>query len=64
MSIRELLFEKASSIKIQLSVLVSVEQSGPHHYFIETHDIAEQLLSWRLYNQNKSYSMTKINPTL
>jgi hypothetical protein len=47
MSIRELLFEKASSIKIQLSVLVSVEQSGPHHYFIETHDIAEQLLSWR-----------------
>jgi hypothetical protein len=34
MSIRGLLFQLASTIKIHLSVLGLV-QSGPHHHFIE-----------------------------
>jgi hypothetical protein len=32
MSIRGLLFERASTIKMKLSALVSVEQSGHYHH--------------------------------
>ena len=46
MSIHGLLFERASSIT-NLIKRVGLVQSGPHHYFIETHDIAVKLLGWR-----------------